>query len=148
MENTVINELNTVLKGEVMAIESYDKYIHELKDNKVKTAFLEIQGDHKEHANLLENRIKQLGGDPNEKLGIAGVMANAKIALKNLGETKTIDLLKWAYDGEDKGIAMVEEIVKGDLDDTSMKLIKDILSVDHDHLKTMNNLIADQEKAN
>lgn len=148
MENTVVNELNTVLKGEIMAIESYDKYIQELKDNKIRDAFLEIQNDHKGHANLLEDRIKQLGGEPNKKLGVAGFMANTKIAFKNIGETKSIDLLKWAYDGEDKGIAMVEEIVKGDLDDTSMKLINDILSVDHDHLKTMNNLISEQEKTN
>lgn len=148
MENTVINELNTVLKGEVMAIESYDRFISETKDQKVKKVFQEIQEDHKEHVNLLENRIKELGGQPKEKLGFAGFMANAKMTLKNIGETKTIDLLKDAYDGEDKGIAMVEEIVKGDLDDASMKLVKDILSVDHDHLKTMNNLIAEQDKLN
>ncbi|OPZ83931.1 MAG: Rubrerythrin [Firmicutes bacterium ADurb.Bin419] len=148
MENTIVNELNTVLKGEIMAIESYDKYIRELKDGKIRNVFLEIQDDHKEHVNLLEDRIKQLGGEPDEKLGVPGFMANAKMTLKNMGETKAIDLLKWAYDGEDKGIAMVEEIVKGDLDDTSMKLVKEILSVDHDHLKTMNSLIAEQEKTN
>lgn len=145
MENTVVNELNAVLKGAIMAVETYDKYIKELEDAKIKDELKKIQSDHKEHADLLESRIKELGGEPNEKLGIAGAMASAKIAMQNMGKTKAVDVLKRAYDGEDKGISMVEEIVKGDLDDKSMKLVSDILSVDYEHLDTMNTLIAEQE---
>ena len=145
MENTVVNELNTVLKGTLMAVESYDKYIKELEDKKIKDELKKIQGDHKEHADLLESRIKELGGKPNEKLGVAGAMASAKIAMQNMVKAKTIDILKRAYDGEDKGISMVEEIINGDLDDKSMKLISDILSIDHEHLYTMNTLIAEEE---
>ncbi|WP_010247544.1 DUF2383 domain-containing protein [Acetivibrio cellulolyticus] len=146
MENAVVNELNTVLKGTLMAVESYDKYINELEDKKIKDELKKIQGDHKEHANLLENRIKELGGKPNEKLGVAGAMASAKIAIQNIGNTKAVDILKRAYDGEDKGISMTEEIIKGDLDDKSMKLVSDILSMDHGHLKRMNTLIVEQGK--
>ena len=148
MENTVVNELNAILKGEHMAIESYDKFIHAVEDDKVRLQFHEILDDHKEHASLLENRIKELGGEPKEKLGIAGIMANAKTAMKTMGDKKAIDIVKQAYDGEDKGIAMVEEIIKGDLDDKSAKLMTDILKKEHDHLKSMNNMIAELERLN
>lgn len=146
MEKSVVNELNTVLKGEHMAIESYDRYIHVVEDDKVRSEFHEILDDHKKHASLLDKRIKELGGEPKENLGIAGIMANAKIAVKTMGDKKSIDVLKQAYDGEDKGIAMVEEIIKGDLDEESAKLMNDILSKEHDHLKNMNSMIAEIER--
>ena len=148
MENTAVNELNAILKGEHMAIESYDKYIHAVEDDYVRNEFHKILDDHKMHANLLENRIKELGGEPKEKLGLVGIMANAKIAVQTMGDKKAIDLVKQAYDGEDKGIAMVEEIIKGDLDEKSSKLMNDILSKEHDHLRNMNNMIAELEKLN
>lgn len=141
MENTVVNELNTVLKGEHMAIESYDRFIHAVEDDFVKEEFSKILDDHKRHVKLLEDRIKDLGGEPKEDLGIAGIMANVKMAMKNLGSKKPVDVVKQAYDGEDKGIAMVEEIIKGDLDDESAKLMHDILSKEHDHLVQMNRII-------
>jgi rubrerythrin len=148
MENTVINELNTVLKGEHMAIESYDKFIHAVEDDNVRHQFHKILDDHKRHASLLENRIKELGGEPKDNLGFAGIMANAKIAMKTMGDTKAIDVVKEAYDGEDKGIAKVEEIIKGDLDNESARLMKDILTEDHEHLREMNNMIEDLERLN
>lgn len=148
MENTAVNELNAILKGEHMAIESYDKYIHAVEDDYVRNEFYKILDDHKKHANLLESRIKELGGEPKEKLGLVGIMANTKIAVQTMGDKKAIDLVKQAYDGEDKGIAMAEEIIKGDLDEKSTKLMNDILSKEHDHLRNMNNMIAELEKLN
>jgi len=145
MDNTVIKELNTVLKGEHMAVESYDRFIHAVENDKVKEEFRKILEDHKRHASLLEERIKELGGEPEKDLGFAGIMANAKMAMKTMGNKETIDLVKQAYDGEDKGVAMVEEIIKGDLDDESAKLMKDILSNEHEHLVQMNHIITQLE---
>ena len=148
MENTVVNELNAILKGEYMAIESYDKFIHATEDDNVRQEFHKILDNHKKHASLLENRIKELGGEPNENLGFAGIMANLKIAMKTMGDKSAIDIVKQAYDGEDKGIAMAEEIIEGDLDDESAKLMNDILTKEYDHLKSMNNMLAELEKLN
>jgi rubrerythrin len=131
-----------------MAIESYDKFIHAVEDDNVRHQFHKILDDHKRHASLLENRIKELGGEPKDNLGFAGIMANAKIAMKTMGDTKAIDVVKEAYDGEDKGIAKVEEIIKGDLDNESARLMKDILTEDHEHLREMNNMIEDLERLN
>ncbi|HOQ01827.1 MAG TPA: ferritin-like domain-containing protein [Acetivibrio clariflavus] len=148
MENTVVNELNTVLKGEHMAVESYDRFIHMVEDDRVKEEFQKILDDHKRHVKLLEKRIEELGGEPKEDLGFAGVMANAKLAMRTMGDKKTIDLVKQAYDGEGKGIAMVKEIVKGDLDDESAKLMQDILAKEHEHLFNINRIIEELEELN
>lgn len=139
--NTVVNELNTVLKGEHMAVESYDRYIHAIEDDEVKEEFRKIMEDHKKHVKLLEDRIKELGAKPEEDLGIAGIMANAKIAMKTMGNKKNIDLVKQIYEGEDKGIAMVEEIIKGDLDDESAKLMEEILSKEYEHLAQIDRIM-------
>lgn len=147
MENVVVNELNALLKGESMAIDAYERFIQDVEDKKIKREFQEIQQDHKKHAGELFNQIQNLGGKPDSNTGFTGFMASAKAAMENMKETEPIQILKKAYDGEDKGIAMAQEIVKGDLDLESAEIVKKILSVDHDHLKKMLNLITEiQEK--
>ncbi|MEN6314338.1 MAG: DUF2383 domain-containing protein [Clostridiaceae bacterium] len=141
-KSTVAKELNAVLKGEQMAVESYEKFISEADNEKIRNGFQQIQNDHKEHAGLLAQRIQDLGAVPDYNTGIAGVLANMKLNVETKGKSSA-DILKRAYDGEDKGIAAAEEVVRGDLDDTSLELVKDILSHDHDHLKSMLSLMSD-----
>ena len=58
MDNdSVINELNTVLRGELMAAESYDLFISNTDDEKIRQIFGQFRADHKEHAELLAERI-------------------------------------------------------------------------------------------
>lgn len=141
-KSMVAKELNAVLKGEQMAVESYEKFISEADNEKIRNGFQQIQKDHKEHAVLLAQRIRDLGAVPDYNTGIAGVFANMKLNVETKGKSSA-DILKRAYDGEDKGIAAAEEVVRGDLDVTSLGLVKDILSHDHDHLKSMLSLMSD-----
>ena len=143
-ENTVINELNTLLKGEQMAIEAYEKFIQFVENDVIKGEFQEIQKEHKKYASDIAGRIQTLGGHPEYGTGLIGFMSGTKIAMQSTNKD-TIDILKKAYDGEDKGIAMAEEIVKGDLDQESAEMVDGILSKDHDHLKRMMNLISNFE---
>lgn len=135
MQN-VINELNTVLKGEQMAIDSYSRFIEEIKDENIKDELRRIKDDHKKHAAALAGHIRALGGKADSGTGLAGIMAGAKQLVQGIGTTD-IKVLQSAYDGEDKGIGMTEEVIKGDLDDQSRDLVMGILSEDHDHLKNM-----------
>jgi len=68
--------------------------------------------------------------------------------MRTMGDKKTIDLVKQAYDGEDKGVAMAKEIVKGDLDDESAKLMQDILAKEHEHLTKINQIMGELERLN
>ena len=141
-KTTVANELNTLLKGEQMAVEAYERFISAVDNEKIKEGFQKIQINHKEHAGHLAERIQNLGEVPDGNTGIAGVFSTMKLGMQTNGKS-SFDVLKMAYDGEDKGIAAAEEVIRGDLDDTSMELAKDILSHDHDHLKVMLGLMSD-----
>ncbi|MCX7841591.1 MAG: ferritin-like domain-containing protein [Clostridia bacterium] len=145
MDNKVINELNAYLKGEYMAIQSYDKFISELQDENVKKEMQNIQQDHKEHASTIARRIQELGGKPVEGTGFAGLMADAKAAFESMKKRSPLQIIKEAYDGEDKGISVAHETVKGDLDEESRKMIEGMLKKDNEHLKTMSRLISDYE---
>ena len=141
-KNDVAKELNTVLKGEQMAAESYEKFIAEVDDERIRESFQQIQKNHKENAAWLAERIQDLGAVPQHGTGVSGVFAGMMLGMETSGKSSE-DILKRAYDGEDKGIAAAEEIVNGDLDETSRELVKNVLSRDHDHLKTMLHMMTD-----
>lgn len=145
MPNQVVNELNEVLKGEYMAVDSYENLMTGIDDLGIKAELKRIQDNHKTHADEISRRILDLGGRPQNNSGLTGWMAGAKHTLENVLKRDTIGILKKVYDGEDQRIALVEEIIKGDLDEESMDMVKQIISDDHDHLRKMANLIGKLE---
>jgi bacterioferritin len=148
MDNKVVEELNEILKGEHMGIGAYERLINDCKDEKVRSELKKIQNDHKKHTQQLASRIQALGGKPQHSTGMGGLMASAMGTIESMTSSDTLSVLKRAYDGEDQGIAAVEEIIKGDLDEESNKLVKNILSEDHDHLKKMARMIGEYENRN
>ncbi len=141
MDTNVINHLNTLLKGEQMAVEAYEKFILSSGDDRIKSSLQDIQQDHKEHASKLAERIQSIGGKPEYGTGLTGVISNLRLTLETKNKSDSLEILKRAYDGEDKGIAMAEKVVKNELDEDSKKLLDGILSTDHDHLKSMLSLL-------
>lgn len=146
MNNKTINELNAVLKGEQMAIQAYERFINEMDGEDLKEKLKNIQMDHKRHSDELAQYIKNNGGQPQYGTGLGGIMAELKAAVEQIGKRTSYDILKEAYDGEDKGIAMAEEVVKGDLDKESSTLVNRILQEDHAHLKELAKLIGKYEE--
>ena len=138
----IVQELNTLLKGEYMAIHGYERFIQNAEDQKAKSELQKIQKDHKKHAILIAERIQNLGARPVEDVGIMGTIAQAFDSIKNLPDQKdTRFILHDAYEGEQKGIQMAEEIAKGDLDEESEKLIKNILKEDRKHVQALKKLL-------
>ncbi|TDT51880.1 DUF2383 domain-containing protein [Fonticella tunisiensis] len=142
MNNTTINELNTLLKGEYMAIDGYEKFIQSVDNMEAKKTLQNIQQDHKMHAIMIAERIQNLGGTPVDGVGIIGRVSEVISNIKDGREKSDIQILKRAYDGEDVGIKMATEVVKGDLDDESLNLVKGMLDDDRSHLTTLNNMIS------
>lgn len=141
-KDTVINELNTVLKGELMAVESYDMFIYNTDDERIRQQFEWFREDHKEHAELLSRRIRSLGSVPDKGTGLPGMFSQIKLEFETKGKDSD-EILKRAFFGEDKGVKMAEEIIKGDLDPESAELIGKILSKDREHLVTMLGIMKD-----
>lgn len=133
-----VNELNAVLKGEYMAIHAYEQFLQKTQDSTVQQALKKIQEEHKRHAAEISERIDTLGGEPVDGTGI---MSEVMLKLKGMGEKETTAILKDAFAGEQQGIEMSQEMVKGDLDEQSMSLIQNILQQDKEHLMTLLDLI-------
>ncbi|AUS95956.1 rubrerythrin family protein [Clostridium thermosuccinogenes] len=147
MDNPAITELNALLKGEEMAIHAYDRFINDVEDIDAKNQLKKFQSDHKKHSEILAKRIADLGGQPQHGTGTAGMMASVKGMMEELKGRSTAEILKDAYDGEDKGIAAAEEVVKGDLDSESSRIVNQILTEDHAHLREMAKLINKYEES-
>lgn len=127
-----IDTLQELLKGEHMAIHIYDKTKNIQGDGQVMEMLGKFQQEHQKHAEQLSNRIKELGGQPNEGTGMAGMMAGVSSVINSIRGPE--ELLKQVYDGEDKGIHSYEDRVD-DLDPVSQELVRTIMSEDHEHLK-------------
>ncbi|SCX96350.1 DUF2383 domain-containing protein [Alkaliphilus peptidifermentans] len=140
MDEPNIKTLNELLKGEHMAIESYESVLPSLKDQQLREDINTILNDHKQHAMEISNRIIGLGGLPKEATGMVGIMSQTKLKAEGIFRNDR-SIIKKLYDGEDQGIAMVEKIIQGDLDNSSMQMVQKILSTDHDHLKKLQEII-------
>lgn len=140
MSHDVIKELNQVLGGEQMAVEFYENFIHDMDDERLKGEFQNIQQDHMKHIEKITKRIQDIGGKAKHQTGLMKQMAVAVNDMKSRNMDK-LDILKKAYNGENKGLSIVEELVRGDLDPDSMALIKEICSEDRKHLDRMQSLI-------
>ncbi|PDY44333.1 ferritin-like domain-containing protein [Bacillus pseudomycoides] len=138
-KQSVVNTLNAFLKGQYMGIHAYEHYIENLKDPEIKKEFQRIQQDHKQHALKVAERIQNLGGVPANNEGIVGSVQGliSQFTVPNTTE----GIVNSALKGEDYyGIKISEEIVQGDLDPESHKLIHDILDKDREHVNVLKQL--------
>ncbi len=127
-----IDTLNELLKGELMAMNIYKETDDMQGDEQVMGMLDQFGRDHEEHAKLLADRIRELGGTPITSTGMAGAMAG--IWSKVNAMRGPSHLLQQFYDGEDKGVHAYEDRID-ELDPQSQELVNEIMSVDHDHLK-------------
>jgi bacterioferritin len=127
-----IEPLNELLRGEHMAIHIYDKTKEMQEDSQVADMLSKFEQDHKRHAEQLTQRIKDLGGYPDAKTGISGVMADVMSIINSIRGPH--QLLQQVYDGEDKGIHAYEERID-QLDSISQDIVRQIMKEDHEHLK-------------
>ena len=124
--NNDIKELNTALKGEHMAIESFDYYIQDAKDEDTKKSLMDIQQQHKFHAMQLSERIQHLGGNPVNSSGVTGVMAELK---NKVTPKKYVDnnMIKSIVQGEELGIQAYGDIMANMSDASNQKLTEEML---------------------
>lgn len=127
-----VDTLKELLKGEMMAVNTYGKAKDWQKDEQVADMFARFHYDHKRHAEQLANRIIELGGAPEFSTGFAGIMSDLNTRYKSLRGPKHV--MKQIYDGEDKGVHAYEDRID-ELDSSSKDLVRKIMGEDHDHLK-------------
>lgn len=126
MKNNEIKYLNHILKGEYMGIESFDHFIQETYDPTLKKKLQDMQSKHQTHAVQLSNRIQQLGGNPSNSAGMAGVIAELKHKVNP--QKYDNNLIRSAIEGEEIGIQAYNEAVSKLQDPANKQMIQDIMA--------------------
>ncbi|MDW7674628.1 MAG: ferritin-like domain-containing protein [Bacillota bacterium] len=137
----VIDNLNNVLTGENMAIKTYERFLKKLPESIEKAQLVEFYKDHQRHAKELTDRVQQLGGRPSKGVGVIGIMAVNRIKLQTMLVPDLKDIIQNLCHGEKMGITVTQEMVKGDLDATSLELVKDILAQDLKHVEKLETML-------
>jgi uncharacterized protein (TIGR02284 family) len=123
-DTTTIDALNSFLRGEMAAVETYEQAIAKISDPYVRQQLEECQRSHQMRVDILREEVEDLGGDPADSSGGWGAFANAwEGGAKIFGEEAAIAALER---GEDHGLAQyrrdldkldfdVRDLVEGDL---------------------------------
>lgn len=101
--NDVVDSLNTLLRGEISAVETYRQALERVKDAMARPILEENVRLHQNRCDLLRARIQNVGGTPDKTSGVWGTFAKLIEGGANLfGDKAAIDALE---EGEDRGLA-------------------------------------------
>ncbi|OQX69190.1 MAG: hypothetical protein B6A08_06540 [Sorangiineae bacterium NIC37A_2] len=70
-----VDQLNSFLRGELAAVETYDQALDKIEDAYVRQTLREARVSHDRRVDLLRQRILVLGGEPSEGSGVWGGFA-------------------------------------------------------------------------
>jgi len=136
-----IKALNDLLQGEYMAVESFNNFISRLEDKNTKKLFQEVQKQHRENIERLSRYIQDMGGQPEENLGMKGIMGDIKLNMDLGSSSDSKEIVKKAIEGETKGINMAEKVLRGDLDDRSRGIAGEVLQKDRASIEKLKSLL-------
>lgn len=140
-DKKTIKSLNQLLQGEYMAVESFNNFISRLDDENVKQTFKDIQKQHRDNIEKLASYIQDMGGKPEENLGMKGKMGNTMLNMELGSESDTLEILEKAIEGETRGVNMAEKVLRGDLDDKSRDMAGEILHKDRASIDKLKSLL-------
>ena len=111
-----VDTLNTYLRGELSAVETYRQAIEKVDDQFLRASLQELSASHQQRVTLLRSRIEQLGGEPSTSSGAWGGFAKLiEGGAKIFGVKAAVAALE---EGEDHGLKMYRD----DLEDKDASL--------------------------
>ena len=144
METTTTHTpaLNSLLRGEMSAIETYRQALEKLADSdEPGVADLRaLRLDHRDAADALWHHIEQHGGQPSEGSGPWGAFAKAvEGTAKLFGNAAALKALK---EGEEHGLKDYEDALKDkDLPADCQALVRGLLEKQRGHIQTLDRLM-------
>src|SRR5688500_19646666 len=138
-----ITQLNSFLRGEISAAETYRMAIDragDSPDNAANVGLLrEMQEEHGRAAQALRDRIRELGGEASDSSGAWGAWAKTVQGTMNLfGDASSLKALK---EGEEHGLKDYQEALD-DVDATSAQLIQNqLIPAQQRHINLLDQLI-------
>lgn len=138
---TDTNTLNSLLRGEMSAIETYRQAIEKLGDvhDPLVEELRAMQRDHRDAADALWHHVEQHGGTPSKDSGPWGAFAKAiEGTAKLLGNTSALKALK---EGEEHGLKDYEDALNHDLPADCQALIRGLIPRQRAHISTIDSLM-------
>ena len=119
-----IRQLNSFLRGEISAAETYRMAIDKAGDSEKNATNLgllrEMQEEHGRAAQAIRDRIRELGGEPSDSSGAWGAWAKVvEGTAKLFGDASALKALK---EGEEHGLKDYREAID-DVDESARELI-------------------------
>lgn len=140
MKKDIIDELNTFLKGNFIAIKAYERYMKNIDHPDIKRIFHSIQQNHIKHAEMITKRIEQLHGKPANSPEVIENIIDWMSSLKK-ETTDLAHIIKDAKSGEQRGIKKSQQLLEDDLDEESLHLVKRILKKDQEHIEQLSAIL-------
>lgn len=141
-----VDQLNSLLRGEVSAVETYKQAIEKVDDEHVAdaTALRAIAQEHGEHAQALRDEVRRLGGEADDSSGAWGAWAKTvEGTAKLLGDASALKALK---EGEEHGLKDYEEALR-DVDEGSRALLMSrLIPAQRRHITALDGMIAKIER--
>lgn len=110
MAHSDIDALNSFLRGELSAVETYRQASKHIQSDLARTEVDACLQDHESRVAAIQERIQSLGGQPAESSGLWGTFAKmVQGGADLLGDKAAIDALE---QGEDHGLADYNRDVK------------------------------------
>jgi uncharacterized protein (TIGR02284 family) len=108
-----VAHLNSFLRGELAAVETYDQALARIDDADIRDPLREVRASHDRRASLLRQRILVLGGEPASSAGVWGGVAKlVEAGAAMFGVSPAVAALE---EGEDRG----RDTYRSDLRDLS-----------------------------
>lgn len=127
--NPTIEKLQDCLRGEMMAVETYERALSSVDHVGLHHALQEILTSHAHRQDLIRERLGHMGGDVPSSTGLFGTFAKVlQRGADILGDRVAIAALE---EGEDRGLAMYEEAVASCDGRTRRFIEKDLLPEQH-----------------
>jgi uncharacterized protein (TIGR02284 family) len=139
---TDVTALNSLLRGEMSAIETYRQAVEKLGDSGFGVEELRgLQRDHRDAADALWHHIEQHGGKPSEGSGPWGTFAKTvEGAATLLGNTAALKALK---EGEEHGLKDYQDALEDkNLPADCLALLRGLMSKQSGHIATVDRLMA------
>jgi hypothetical protein len=118
----VIANLNSLLRGEISAVETYDQAITHLVGERVND-LIANRDCHRKRVDLLTSTIRQHGGEPATTSGAWGGFV--RLVERGAALISAKSVIAALEEGEDRGLAQYRK--PGDLDSSSLRLIDTVL---------------------
>ncbi len=105
-----IKQLNSFLRGELSAVETYNQCLEKVEDASVREQLQILLESHRNRAMVLSERVRALGGEPEHSSGVWGSFAKAvEGSAKAFGSSVAVSVLE---EGEDHGKHTYEKNVE------------------------------------